>query len=561
MTQRVRWQRPLPGGEHATVTRVVGDHELPESGAETRRFRVDATADWVRARAAGGDVTRPAADAVSVSLPADAGLTRLRLTTPDGTTRLWLPGPAAAARIDAALDGDPTAARQLTAHAGGVAALAFAAGECLTQPGLCDLLDAVTAASDSAADDLHARRYGVLVGMLSTTAGPPMDTAADVRALCEGVDAIDAVGDVSVSAVVAEAMHRVTDTPRGARAFLADHGVEPRALADDSDGVFFAALLAHAATTRGLPAAKRCATRWPASKTFDAAKADAEAADYWARGDAWRSAVPTAADQSDAVFAYALANALYWTAEVDRGDSRIDELLFDGAVVAGREIDHDWIIGHSRFERARARAHRHRTSRTHALAIAAFTDAEAIADQWSFLDAWEPVYTRAIVASNMASARGDHHAAIGALDDGRAALSELAVPDARREEMYTHFDAQRHERRAILTDEPDQRRSHLEAARAQYDQLGFDRSVERIQEKLAAAPDHGDDATNGGVRDRQRAALATRQSLAGSDRGPALADIPALHDFLTETAPEAVGSPDPGVLPSERGGPPDDLPP
>jgi len=575
MTQRFRWERPLPGGAAATVTRVAGDHELPEEGGE-RRFRLECSRGVTAADVRGGTAT--ASDSndsdddgdggggsarVTVVLPAGVGLARLRLATDAGTAGLWLPGPAFADRLDAALDGDAGAARALSREAGSVVALAFAAGEFLTTDGLVDLLDAVTAASGGAADDLHARRYDVLRSFLATPAGPTVDGRETVAALAEGLDGVDAVGDVSLPDVVADAMHLVAETPRGARAFLDDHGFDPRALAERGDGAFAAALLAQATVTRGVDAARRLAVRWPAEKTFEAAKADAEAADYWDRGEAWRAVVPTAANQSQEAFAYVLANALYWTAEVDRGDSRVDELLFDAAEAAGRDVGLEWVVGHSRFERARARGHRHRTSRNHALAISAFEDAREVAEAREFLDPWEPAYTRAVVASNMHSARGDHDAAVAALDDGEATLAEMDVPESRRGEMLAHLDAQRHERRAIQTGNPAERRSHLEAALERYERVGFDRSVERIREKLAEGGGSdadgdggsgGEHAGGGALGGRERAAVAARQSLAGDDRGPALADIPALHDVLTGTDPNAVGSPDPGVLPGEREG-------
>lgn len=555
MTQRFRWERPLPGDETATVTRVVGDHELPEEGGE-RQFRVDCSTAASGATVTSGTATvGESDDRVTVVLPSDAGLVRLRVTGPDGTARLSLPGPAFEDRLTAALDGDPGAARALAREAGGVVALALSAGECLAVGDLVALLEATAESAGSTADDLHARRYDLARAIAATDAGPRVENRESVEALVGGLDGIDAIGDVSLPAVLADALHLAATTPRGGRAFLDDHGFDPRALAGQGDGSFLAALLAHATVTGGVAGAKRLAAGWPAEKTFEAAEADAEAADYWERGEAWRAVVPTAADRGDEAFAYVLANALYWSAEVDRGDSRLAELLFDGAEVAGRGVGLEWVVGHARFERARASGHRHRTSRNHALAIAAFDEARAVADEYGFLDAWEPVYTRTVVASNMHSADGDHDAAVAALDEGTAALEAMDVPDGRLEEMVAHLDAQRHERRAIQTENPAERRSHLESALERYERVGFDRSVERIREKLA---DDGDEEGNGEQADtlsgRERAAVATRQALAGEQRGPSLADIPALHDFLTETDPNAVGSPDPGVLPGEREG-------
>lgn len=553
MTQRFRWERPLPGDATATVTRVVGDHELPEEGGE-RRFRVDCSERVASATVDPGTATVDGADRVTVVLPGDAGLARLRVAVPDGTGRLSLPGPAFEDRLTAALDGDAGAARALVRDAGGVVALALAAGEFLSVGDLVALLGAAAAASGSTADDLHARRYDLVRVVLATDAGPSVADREPVAALVDGLDGIDAIGDVALDAAVADAMHLAASTPRGARAFLDDRGVDPRALADRGGGSFLAALLAHATVTRGVAAAKRLASGWPAEKTFDAAEADAEAADYWERGEAWRAAVPTAADRGDEAFAYVLANALYWSGEVDRGDSRLAELVFDGAEVAGREVGLEWVVGQARFERARTRGHRHRTSRNHALAIAAFDEARAVADEYGFLDAWEPVYTRTVVASNMHSADGDHDAAVAALDAGEDALAALDVPEGRFEEMAAHLHAQRHERRAIQTGNPAERRSHLESALENYERVGFERSVERVREKLEAGPDDEPSEDDEGLSGSERAAVATRQALAGEQRGPSLADIPALHDFLTETDPNAVGSPDPGVLPGERAG-------
>jgi len=482
------------------------------------------------------------------------------VATDDGTTRFSLPGPAFEERLTATLDGDPGAARALVRNAGGVVALALSAGEFLAVEDLVDLLAATAGAAGSLADDLHARRYDLGRVVVATDAGPRVTDREAVETLVDGLDGVDAIGDVSLSAVLADAMHLAATTPGGGHAFLADHGFDARALADRGDGAFFAALLAHATVTGGVAAAKRLAAGWPAEKTFEAAEAAAESADYWERGAAWRAVVPTAADRGDEAFAYVLANALYWSGEVDRGDGRLDELLFDGAEVAGRDVGLEWVVGHARFERARARGHRHRTSRNHALAIAAFDVARAVADEYGFLDAWEPVYTRTVVASNRHSARGDHDAAVAALDDGRDALAAMDVPDGRFEEMVDHLEAQRHERRAIQTENPAERRSHLEGALERYEAVDFERSVERVREKLADKDEDEDGETAGGtggedtLSGRERAAVATRQALAGEQRGPSLADIPALHDFLTETHPNAVGSPDPGVLPGEREG-------
>jgi hypothetical protein len=529
------------------VTRLVGDHELREHGAK-RRYVVAASLPveaWVSRDAT---VERDGEARATVTVRERTGVVRLRVQVADGTGWLWLPGPSFSAACETAADGDRDAARRVLAEFESATALAFALGELLDGATLVDVLDAVAAASERAADDLHARRYDFLRGALVTTAGPNLGGAEEIESLVGGLDGIDDIGDVAFAPVVADAMALATETVRGARAFVRDHGYSVADLVDRDDR-FFAYWLAHAARTGGVRAAKREAAGRSIDASFEAARGAAEHADYWDRGGAWRDAAAAAASESDDAFAFALANALYWTGEVDRGDSRVDELLFDGAEAAARDIGLAWVTGHARFERARAVGHRHRTSTNHALAISAFEDAREVASEYDFLDPWEPTYSRAVVASNMHSARGDHDAAIDAIEAGKAALAEQAVPSDRREEMVAHLDAQRRERLANQTT-GETRRTHLDAALAGYESIGFERSVERVREKLAT--DTSDDDEAGGAAART-GAFARRQSAAAAEqRGPSVEDIPALHDFLTETDPNAVGSADPGVLPGER---------
>jgi len=363
------------------------------------------------------------------------------------------------------------------------------------------------------------------------------------------VDAVDALAD---------ALFVACDSPGEARALLDSLGYDLRDLESSGDGRFLAYYLAHVATTGGVSAAKHDAARRATDLSSEEATTRAENADYWDRGAAWRDAVVPAADRSFEEFAYVLANALYWTGEVGRGDSRADELCFAGAAAAARTIDLEWVVGHARFERARAVGHRHRSKRNHALALAAFDRARRIAGQYSFLDPWEPKYSHAVVASNRHSTAGDHAAAIEALAEGRDTLEAQDVPAERLEEMLAHLDAQRHERSAILADDPESEVSHLESAVENYESVEFERSLERVREKLDEARDAADAAVehedSGDESSTEFVADLPRKTLrATADRGPTLADIPSLHDFLTEPDPNAVGSADPGVLPNERG--------
>ena len=557
MSRRFRWTRPLPGDGAVTITRIVGDHEDGVDGRQ-RRYTLDFPAGCDSSveptRGAQVDVE----DGVHwVTVDDGAGLPRIRLRVADDTTAVRLPGPMVDERCTDAVGGDEGAARDLLTDVAGPVALAFACGEFLDPGPLAALLDTVAAASGSASDDLHAARYDILRAGVTTPAGPALDSRGAFETLAEGLDDAAEIGDVDAVDALADAVDVACDSPREAGALLDSLGYDLRDLETQGDGRFFAHHLAHVAATGGVGEAKRYAAGRPTELSYDQATTQAENADYWERGAAWRDAVVPAAGRSLEAFAYVLANALYWTGEVGRGDSRADELCFAGAAAAARAIDLDWVVGHARFERARSVGHRHRSKRNHALALNAFDRARSIAGQYGFLDPWEPTYSHAVVASNRHSTAGDHEAAIAALAEGRDALAEQDVPPERREEMLAHLDAQRNERRALLADDPETRVAHLETAVENYESVDFARSLERVREKLSEARDAADEAVERDAGDdpaRELLAGVPRKTLrTTADRGPTLEDIPSLHDFLTEPDPDAVGSADPGVLPDERG--------
>ncbi|MFC3476579.1 hypothetical protein [Halobacterium litoreum] len=546
MSRRFRWTRPLPRGE-ATVTRVVGDHE--DGDDPQRRYTLDGASDATVEPTEGVSVERDGGKQW-LTVADGAGLAVVRVRVRGERTTLRVPGPTVDERVTETARGDENAARDLLAASEGAVALAVACGGFLAAEQFASLVATLARADDRASDALHAVRYDLLRISATTPAGPDIDSRERFEALASGLDDASEIGDVDAVDALAATVAVACDSPRECHDLLYRLGYD---LGDviERDDRFLAYYLAFVASTAGVGEANRRASRHPTELTYDEATDRAEGADYWERGEAWRAAVAPAARKSREAFAYVLANALYWTGEVSRRDSRAPELCFSGAVAAGREIGLDWVVGHARYERARAVGHRHRSKRNHAVAVAAFDDAREIAGEYAFLDPWEPTYTRAVVASNYHSTRGDHERAIDALDDGEAALAEQDVPAERREEMLAHLDAQRHERRAILADESGARLTHLEAARDGYEAIGFERSVERIEAKLGG----GADSAGAESTESNEARVATpRRRLRGSrDRGPSLSDIPTLHDFLTEPDPDAVGSADPGVLPDEQG--------
>ncbi len=553
MTRRFRWDRPL-GDASVTVTRVVGDHELAD-GDRQRRYTLSAGVDF-GVVATDNCETEWEDGTLWVVVPDGAGLARVRLRTGDESAFVRLPGPDFDDQLADSVDGNAGAARDVLSAFDSAVSLLFACGPFLDVEGVVALADAVAGASDHASDAIHATRYDLVRTAATTDAGLRVDTDEEFEALVDGLDAVDAIGDVNVLDALADVTAVAHDSAGETRRFLDDLGYEVPLLAERDDGRFLAAYLAQVARTSGVPDAKQAAARRAANTDhadFEDAKAAAESADYWDRGAAWRDAVLPAASEALPTFAYVLANALYWTGEVGRSDSRADELLHEGAAAAAQTIDLEWVAGHARYERARAAAHRHRSKRTHALALANFEAAREAAESHSFLDAWEPTYSRAIVRSNQLSARSDHEAAIRVLDDALDDLREQGVPEDRFAEMRDHLVGQRHERRAITADGDDDRLAHLEAALDRYEAVGFERSVARIQDKL---DDIESGETESASESGERTVDARPQPLRPApDAGPSLADIPDLHDFLTEPDPTAVGSADPGVLPDERGDP------
>ncbi|MCG1003289.1 MULTISPECIES: hypothetical protein [Halobacterium] len=553
MTRRFRWTRAAPNGS-VTVTRVAGDHEL-EDGDPQRRYTLSVpAAPDATVVAVTGCTTTWEDDTLWVTVSDGAGLARVRLRTSGAHTAFRFPGPTFDDRLTVAIDGDEAAARELLANAHSPVVLVLASGPFLGVEEFVSLVDALATASEGASDDLHATRYDLVRIAATTAAGPPVATAEDFEALADGLDAVDAIGNVTVLDALAGATAVAHDTPAETKRFLSEFGYELPLLAERDDGRFLAHYLAQVARTAGIRDAKQAAARRAANTdhaAFEDAKAAAERADYWDRGAAWRDAVLPAAGESFPTFAYVLANALYWTGEVGRSDSRADELLHEGAAAAARSIDLEWVPGHADYERARAAAHRHRSKRNHALALENFAAAREVAESHSFLDPWEPTYSHAVVESNALSTAGDHERAVAVLDEALATLREQGVPEDRFEEMRDHLAGQRHERRAIVADDDSDRLAHLEAALDHYESVAFERSVARIEAKLDDA-EAGEDATAGeedsGGRARPQPVLRP-----DPEAGPSLDDIPSLHDSLTETDPGAVGSADPGVLPDERG--------
>jgi hypothetical protein len=554
MSRRFRWEQPLSGSQSVTVTRVAGDHEHGQE--PERRYTLAAPEPCRIVATSTGVDTRTEGDKTWCTVSDGAGLAWVRVDCDGDRTRLFLPGPSFDEACTATLRGEESAARTVLAAVDSPVELPFAVGQFLEVDALVDLLGAVVASSDRASDALHAARYPVVRAAVTTTAGLRVERAATFERLVDGLDAVDEIGDVDVLDALADAIAVAHESVGETRAFLDDLGYDLSDLIERGDGRFLAHFLAQAARTGGVQAAKQFASRAARGNDtdFEDAKARAQRADYWDRGSAWRAVVRPAASRSTEEFAYVLANALYWTGEVGRTDAQADELLHEGAAAVSSTIDLEWITAHARFERCRAAAHRHRSASNHALALDLFERAIDLAEAHAILDPWEPTYSQAVVASNRHSAAGDHQRAVAVVEDAIDTLADEDVPSDRYDEMVHHLRGQAGERRAKLVSDDESRLAHLEAALDHYQAIGFDRSVDRIEAKLADATVGTETAPNTKASDHEGPfAGGPRPRLRPEGEvGPSLSDIPDLHDFLTEPDTTAVGSADPGILPDER---------
>jgi len=547
MAQRFRWTHTLADGRDVTVSRVAGAHE---SGDDARRrydcrLPADVTAstpdDRVRLTREGD------ADPLTVVVPDGAGVVRLRLATEAGRSAIPLFDPTLGAALTDALRDDDDAARSLVAACVTAVAAVHACAHALDTEGIIALVDVLADASGTASDDLHARRYALCRAAARGTNGLAVADPESFEALVDGLDSVAGIGDVDALDALGNlvAVHDLEA--------VRTLGYDLVRLAHRDDGRFRAYWLAALARDRGIDAAREVAGAGGDGDDYARLKDRALDADYHERGAAWRALCGPASRRSRETFRYVLANACYWTGETSRTDARADELCYDGALAAVPD-DLDWIRVRARYERARAVGHRHRSATNHALAIAAFERAREIAASCPDDDVtpWDPLYSRTVVASNARSAAGDHAAAVEVLENGLDALAAYDVPEARADEIRHHLRGQRHERLALLARREDDGavETHLDAAVEHYEAADLDRSRERVAAKR-------DDAANEDTADRERRTTRAPGGVGpaprppSDDTGPSLADIPDLHDFLTASDPNAVGSADPGVV--ERG--------
>ncbi|MGB9987971.1 hypothetical protein [Salarchaeum japonicum] len=530
--ERSRWTVGT-GAAVARVTRVLGDHERGED--RERRYRLDFPADTPSVDAA----TDATVEDWTVTVPESARLARVRLAFPDAHVSLCLLGPVLGDALGDAADGDRKAAKTVLNAVPNPESLPFLAGFFLDPPGVVRLLAGVTAASQRAADAVHSIRYPLVRHAAVARVGLATGTRRAFESFAASLDDIADIGDVDAADALCDLVTTTGDWPT-ARDRLRRLGYTPSDLAARDDGRSHAVALARIVRDGGGDferAREYVRGEFDTTEAYGRAKSRALDADYWQRGRAWRDAVAAAATESgDDDFAFALANALHWTGEVARTDARFPELLHAAAADVANRIDLDGVAGRAEYARLLAVGHRHRSARNHDRAVDAFDRAREVAEEYDFLDAWDPLYSRSVVRANQHASAGRDSRAVAVVEDAIDALAGYDVPDGRRKEAFAHLRGQKREAEASLEgDDPGVRRIHLEAARDHYEQAGLSRSVARVDRKLDRADRDAENDERGERAPVDRGERGGRGGRGGAGVGP-------------EYDPEPVGSADPGVI-------------
>lgn len=502
MTEPHRWKTTLPNGETIRVTcrdEECADGEggigyrLEASTEPTAIDGVDAVlvgdgSDEASVRTARSDSDRSRL----VALRGRASLYRTYVRFDGDRYPIHLPGPSLLRRCLDVTDGDTDAARNLVTEFSTPTRAVVLCSTFLTVPETAGLIDTLTHVNGYTESYLHSYRYDIVRGAIVSTSGLSVDSLAELKSLVDELDRIDGIGPVTLVDSLADAMATVHASADETKELLDDFGCELAEVERYSDDLFFACYLAQLVLTDGVRGAEGHAMRrrWNLSGDYKRRKARAKNANYSDRGRVWRELVCLSARRSLDEFAYVLANALYWSGEVSRSDSRIDELLLEAAAVVASDIGLDQIEGRARYELHLSRGHRLRSRKCYSPARKAFERAAAVAAEYEYLPEWEPVYAKATVHSAELGTAGNHRRAVTVLDDALERLLEYDLPARKLNHIVHHLEGQKLETRANLPNdstESEETVSLLRDARTHYDVINLDRSRERIHRKLQRA--------------------------------------------------------------------------
>lgn len=501
--RQYRWRNHLPNGNSVDVVCLEGGDSVSEeqdaveyhitlSEAATGAEPVRAVPRTDQSHLTVTRIQNSSAAAFSVTVPAGCGLSRIHLSYDEGQYPLSLPGPTFQNTCSAAINGDPDAIETLLEEFATPPLVPVICGEFLTIAEVGALIENLTKTDFHAAGTLHSFRYDLVRSAIVSPVGLSVGSTEELDSLVAALDQNEHIGSVKLVDVLGDAMATSVDTPAATEALVADLGYDLATLERYEDDLFFACYLSQLVLTEGIRVAEGhvMQRRYHLEGDYVRRKTEAKNAAYDDRGRVWRELLCLAGRESLDEFTYVLANALYWSGEVSRTDSRMNELLLEAAASVAADIGLTKVEGRAQYDRQLGRGHRLRGQHCYSMAEAQFERAGEIAANHEFLPNWEPVYCAANVRSAELQAAGKHEQAIDTLDEVLERLFEYDVSSSKLNHIVHHLEGKKLEWEAQIAsfgaDGPDPV-SLLEEAQSHYKAIGFERSRDRTARKLQHA--------------------------------------------------------------------------
>lgn len=428
----------------------------------------------------------------SVTVPEEISVGRVSIEHSAYSPVLYLPGPSVYAACRETVNGDTGAAKQLLRTFNSPIEIPAVCGSFLTIPELGEVIETLGQTNGYTSGHLHAYRYPLIRGALVSPNGLSVHSTAELETLVETLDDVETIGSVALVDALADVMQTARPTEKQVQGLLDDLGYELQTIERRDADLFFLCYLAQLVLSDGIRAAEGhvMRRRYHLDGHYDRRKTEARTASYNERGREWRRLVCASARQSIHEFTYVLANALYWSGEVARTDSRMDEFLLEAAAVVASELDLDEIDGRAQYERWLSRGHRLRSQNCYAVSRVMFQRAADVAGTYDFLPVWEPIYNEANVHSSQLSIDGHHDQAVEVLDTALTRLFEYNIHDTKLNHIVHHLEGQKLEERALDADFQDETAdpvSLLTEASTHYETIGLTRSRDRVDRKLREA--------------------------------------------------------------------------
>ena len=496
MADRCRWDVSLDGEATVTVTQVADDIDDGQCGYRLTLESAESPTDLAVTSTTDAVVATPeqreSDPAVVVTLPEDHGLARVSVRHGSHEQRLFLPGSTLRQECLAVIDGDVDAARALLSTFDDPIQVPAMCGAFLDLREIGALIETLARVSRYTAGRLHSYRYPLVRSAIVSPVGLSVSTADELEALVESIDSAEGVGSVTLLDSLAEVMATVSPSLAQTDRLLDDLGFDRASIERRDTGLLLTCSLAQLVMTEGIGAAQDFALerQWWMDGDYEGRKTRAENLVYSERDEGWRKLLCIGARQSRDEFAYVLANALYWSGEISRTDSRLGELLFEAAATVAAAIGLEYLEGRARYELAVSKGHRLRSQNCYELATRQFTDAIEIASEHEFLPDWEPVYARANAHSAALDTAGKHEAAVTVLEEAVAEMFEYDVPEEKLNHIIHHLEGQKLETQAKIADFADESETPvtlLEEAKTHYDVIDLMRSKGRTKQKLDQA--------------------------------------------------------------------------